>query len=175
MAVGDDPERRRTGSRIPAQGNRAAGSGVRRQRSRTTGGPVEPEEGGGRRLRSDWRDDGGIGDASGRSGGGGWEELDVGVWRLACWRRNRRRRPLQDDGDHRASSLPLFPITEFLAREFQGPLSWFSWGGHIKSFIFISKLSTRYSLLSSLYRREKETGCPKGNPVIRRGFGPKIG
>ena len=27
---------------------------------------------------------------------------------------------LQEDGDHRASSLPLFPITEFLAREFQG-------------------------------------------------------
>ena len=85
---------------------------------------------------------------------------------------------LQDDGVQRASSLPLFPPTEFLAREFQG-LSHGRMRRSHQNFIllssFIKKTSTRYSFLSSLYRREKETDCPKGNPVIQRGFGPKIG
>ena len=80
--------------------------------------------------------------------------------------RARRRR-------FRTSSLLLFLSTEFLAREFQG-LSHGEVTSKLSFFIHF-KTSTRYSFLPSLYRREKETGCPKGNLVIRRGFGPKRG
>ena len=74
-------------------------------------------------------------------------------------------------------SSPLLPFHGNPRSGFPWPLSC-SHGEVTSTFQFCFlhfKTFARYSLFSSLYRREKETGCPKGNPVIQRGFGPKIG
>ena len=103
-------------------------------------------------------------------------------------RRRGRRSFGRDGGGHRGGGAAkrrrpqgllssLFPSMETLAQDFL-VLSHVSMGRSSQTIFlfFISSItSTRFSLLSSLYRREKERGCPKGNPVILRGFGPKIG
>ena len=83
---------------------------------------------------------------------------------------------LRDGGDLGGGGLSsLFPSKESLARDFLD-FSHVSMGKSHQNILLSSlhqKNHPRYSVLSSLYRREKETGCPKGNPVILRGFWPK--
>ena len=146
------------------------------------------------------RDGGRVGDASVRSGGGGWGELDEGrrafgvlaaesaaADQAAASRADGtgRRRPVGSTeggamvGGSAGFLSPPLPFHGIPSSGIPGPLSWSH--GEVTSeclfsfLLFFKNTSTRYSFLPSLYRREKETGCPKGNPVIRRGFGPKIG
>ena len=109
--------------------------------------------------------------------------------RRSRWRRTQRRRRYaaaataaaaakQSGGVSRPILLSPLPTSEGGGEPSSGfplSLSHATWRGHINIAFSFSKNVLSDTLFSPPYIGERETDCPKGNPVKWRGFWPKTG